>query len=121
MCLAWYFFPRVESPCVLYRRLYGLRQQAEKMDKADPYFCQSDFLAPASSGIPDFVGLFAVNCGLGADALADKFLADHDDYNNIMVKALADRLAGTPWPIGAPGKDACFRWGVGGNPNRAAP
>ncbi|EDQ88652.1 uncharacterized protein MONBRDRAFT_37476 [Monosiga brevicollis MX1] len=73
--------------------LFGLRQQAEKMDKSDAYFCQSDFVAPKESGIPDYVGLFAVNCGIGADELANKFLADHDDYNNIMVKALADRLA----------------------------
>jgi len=64
------------------------------MDKSDPYFCISDFIAPKDSGVNDYLGLFAVNCGIGADALADQFLKDNDDYNNIMVKALADRLAG---------------------------
>lgn len=71
-----------------------MRQQAEKMDKSDPYFCISDFIAPKDGGVADYIGLFAVNCGIGADALADQFLKDNDDYNNIMVKALADRLAG---------------------------
>ena len=74
--------------------LYGLRQQAEKVDKTDPYYCMSDFVAPKESGVPDYIGMFAVNCGLGADELSQKFIDEHDDYNSIMVKALADRLAG---------------------------
>lgn len=73
--------------------LFGLRQQAEKMDPTDPYFCMGDFIAPKESGIADYVGLFAVTCGLGAEELCQRYLDDHDDYNSIMVKALADRLA----------------------------
>ena len=52
-----------------------------------------DFVAPKSSGLSDYLGGFAVTTGIGADELAKKFEADHDDYNSIMVKALADRLA----------------------------
>ncbi|EGD78748.1 methionine synthase [Salpingoeca rosetta] len=82
-----------ESRTTVKETLYGLRQQAEKVDKTDPYFCHSDFIAPKESGIADYIGMFAVTCGLGADELSKQFLNDHDDYNSIMVKALADRLA----------------------------
>ena len=57
------------------------------------YTCISDFIAPQSSNKEDFVGLFAVTAGLGADALCEHFEANNDDYNSIMVKAVADRLA----------------------------
>ena len=50
-------------------------------------------MAPLESGLPDVVGAFAVTAGLGADELAARFEADHDDYHAIMAKALADRLA----------------------------
>ena len=50
-------------------------------------------MAPVDSGLRDHVGAFAVTAGLGADALAARYEADHDDYHAIMVKALADRLA----------------------------
>ncbi len=53
----------------------------------------ADFIAPRDSGRQDYLGAFAVSTGFGADELAAKFDADHDDYNSIMVKALADRLA----------------------------
>jgi 5-methyltetrahydrofolate--homocysteine methyltransferase len=53
----------------------------------------SDFMAPESSGIADYMGGFAVATGFGLDALVEEFEADHDDYNSIMAKALADRLA----------------------------
>jgi len=53
----------------------------------------ADFIAPLDSGVPDYIGMFAVTAGLGADELARSFEQDHDDYNAIMVKALADRLA----------------------------
>ncbi|KAG2467377.1 METH synthase, partial [Polypterus senegalus] len=71
----------------------GLRQQAEK-DSActDPYYCISDFVAPKTSGIPDYIGIFAVAC-FGAEELSNQFEKQNDDYNSIMVKALADRLA----------------------------
>ncbi|KAI8052431.1 methionine synthase [Syncephalis plumigaleata] len=73
---------------------YGLRQQAEKdKDSTDPYLCISDFIAPKNSGIADYIGLFAVSAGFGADELAGQYEKQFDDYNSIMVKALADRLA----------------------------
>lgn len=74
-------------------RYYGLRQQAEKMDPYDPYYCVSDFIAPAKSGVPDYIGQFAVTCGFGTDEMCKVFEADNDDYSVIMAKALADRLA----------------------------
>lgn len=73
---------------------YGLRQQAEKDSSSgsDPYLCLSDFVAPLSSGVPDHLGLFAVGV-FGAESLSRQFEEQGDDYNSIMVKALADRLA----------------------------
>ena len=53
----------------------------------------ADFIAPRESGVPDYLGMFAVTAGLGSDDLVRRFEEDHDDYNAIMVKALADRLA----------------------------
>lgn len=73
--------------------LFGLRQQLENDSPIDPYICISDFIAPESTGIEDFIGMFAVSCGFGVEALSEKYLKDHDDYKSIMVKALADRLA----------------------------
>lgn len=67
-----------------------LRQQTQKKDDF-PNACLADFVAPP--GIPDYLGAFAVTGGLEEDALAAQFDAAHDDYNKIMVKALADRLA----------------------------
>ncbi|ORY00126.1 methionine synthase-like protein [Basidiobolus meristosporus CBS 931.73] len=73
---------------------YGLRQQAEKdKESNEPYYCLSDFIAPKESGVADYVGLFAVTSGFGTDELCESFQKDHDDFNVIMVKALADRLA----------------------------
>lgn len=74
-------------------RYYGLRQQAEKMDPYDPYYCVSDFIAPKDSGVPDYIGQFAVSCGFGTEEMCKAYEADHDDYSVIMAKALADRLA----------------------------
>ncbi len=53
----------------------------------------ADFVAPVSSGVPDYIGLFAVTAGLGLDPLVKEFEAANDDYSAIIVKALADRLA----------------------------
>jgi 5-methyltetrahydrofolate--homocysteine methyltransferase len=53
----------------------------------------ADFIAPKESGVADYIGLFAVTAGLGVDAKEKQFLADHDDYSAIMLKALADRFA----------------------------
>ncbi|MBA0194674.1 methionine synthase [Pectobacterium carotovorum] len=70
---------------------HHLRQQTEKTDF--PNYCLSDFVAPKSSGKPDYLGAFAVTGGLEEDTLADLWEAQHDDYNKIMVKAISDRLA----------------------------
>jgi 5-methyltetrahydrofolate--homocysteine methyltransferase len=69
-----------------------LRQQ-EIIADGRPNRSLADFIAPRESGVPDYIGLFALTAGLGADELVRRFEADHDDYNAIMVKALADRLA----------------------------
>ena len=69
-----------------------LRQQEEIADRR-PNRSLADFIAPRDSGVPDYLGMFAVTAGLGTDDLVRRFEQDHDDYNAIMVKALADRLA----------------------------
>jgi 5-methyltetrahydrofolate--homocysteine methyltransferase len=69
-----------------------LRQQEIIADKR-PNLCLADFVAPRESGVPDYLGMFAVTGGIGADELVRQFEKDLDDYNAIMVKALADRLA----------------------------
>jgi 5-methyltetrahydrofolate--homocysteine methyltransferase len=69
-----------------------LRQQKQK-PPGRPNRCLADFVAPKDTGLEDHIGLFAVTVGLGADAAARRFQEENDDYNAIMVKALADRLA----------------------------
>jgi 5-methyltetrahydrofolate--homocysteine methyltransferase len=69
-----------------------LRQQ-EVIADDKPNRSLADFVAPIDSGVPDYVGAFAVTAGLGTDALVTGFEAAHDDYHAIMAKALADRLA----------------------------
>ncbi len=71
---------------------HTLRQQVDK-GESRPNLALADFIAPAESGVADYLGLFAVTAGIGVDALVARFQADHDDYSAIMVKALADRLA----------------------------
>ncbi|MCS6765938.1 MAG: methionine synthase [Candidatus Protistobacter heckmanni] len=79
----------------------NLRQQNERPEMTledgtrgrRPNRSLADFIAPKSSGKADYIGLFAVTAGIGADARAERFEADHDDYSSIMLKALADRLA----------------------------
>ena len=75
---------------------YGLRQQSEK-PKVDnvqkPNQCLSDFIAPKSSNIKDYIGIFAVTSGLGMEKYEETFKNKNDDYSSIMFKALADRLA----------------------------
>src|SRR5215218_1072012 len=73
-------------------RLDFLRQQKQK-PPGRPNRSLADFVAPRSTGLEDHVGLFAVTAGLGADEAALRFEEDNDDYNAIMVKTLADRLA----------------------------
>ena len=72
--------------------IHALRQQGEKSgDNANKAL--SDFIAPKETGLPDYLGGFAVTTGLGVEELSQKFRDELDDYNAIMVSALADRLA----------------------------
>ena len=71
---------------------HTLRQQMDKPEGQVNY-ALSDFIAPADAGRADYLGAFALTAGLGVDEIARAFEADHDDYNAIMTKALADRLA----------------------------
>ncbi|HEU4522529.1 MAG TPA: methionine synthase [Thermoanaerobaculia bacterium] len=73
-------------------RFHTLRQQQEKAG-GQSHLALADFIAPKDSGITDYIGAFAVTAGIGIDDLVAKFDRDHDDYNSIMTKALADRLA----------------------------
>ena len=59
----------------------------------DRFRSLADYVAPVSSGIPDYLGAFAVSTGFGATELVQHFKKDLDDYNAIMAEALADRLA----------------------------
>ena len=75
---------------------HGMRQQTEKpvIDGVmRPSRCLADFIAPKSSGVADYIGVFAVTAGLGVEKKEKFFADDHDDYSAIMLKALADRLA----------------------------
>ena len=73
-------------------KLLTLRQQSKKREGI-PNIALADFIAPKSSGKQDYVGAFCVSTGFGTEELAKQFEANHDDYNSIMIKALADRLA----------------------------
>jgi 5-methyltetrahydrofolate--homocysteine methyltransferase len=73
-------------------RLPMLRQQ-EVIPDGRPNRSLADYVAPRDTGVPDYIGMFAVTAGIGANELVGHFERDHDDYNAIMVKALADRLA----------------------------
>ncbi|MDX1574091.1 MAG: methionine synthase [Methylophaga sp.] len=72
--------------------LHSLRQQSEK-PPGRPNAALADFIAPKDSGVEDYIGAFAVTAGIGIDDHVARFEEDHDDYNSIMLKALADRLA----------------------------
>ena len=72
--------------------LHHLRQQRKKAP-GQANFCLSDFIAPKDSGKEDYIGAFAVTTGLGIEEHVKRFEEDNDDYNSIMLKALADRLA----------------------------
>lgn len=72
--------------------IHTLRQQGEKV-AGDPYYALSDFIAPQQAGVEDYFGGFALTAGIGCDEMVAEFERNHDDYNSILVKALADRLA----------------------------
>ena len=73
-------------------RLHGLRQQMARSD-GEPNRCLTDFIAPVSSGKKDYLGAFAVTTGHGVEKWAKELEKEHDDYQAIMLKALADRCA----------------------------
>jgi 5-methyltetrahydrofolate--homocysteine methyltransferase len=81
-----------ETRTVERTRFHALRQQWQRQGQTS-FRSLADFLAPVGSGVADHLGAFALTAGLGADELAKEFEADLDDYNAIMAKALADRLA----------------------------
>ncbi|GKS63857.1 methionine synthase [Nitrospira sp.] len=72
--------------------IHHLRQQSEK-PTGQPNLSLADYVAPKDSGREDYIGAFAVTAGIGLDEVCKRFDRDHDDYNSIMAKALADRLA----------------------------
>jgi 5-methyltetrahydrofolate--homocysteine methyltransferase len=81
-----------ESRAAPLKTFHFLRQQMVKpLDK--PNLCLADFVAPKASGARDYLGAFAVTAGIGIDARVAAYEAKHDDYNAILLKALADRLA----------------------------
>ncbi len=73
-------------------KLHQLRQQSKK-PTGQFNRCLADYVADEASGIKDYVGAFAVSAGFGCDELVKEFDAQHDDYNSILIKAVADRLA----------------------------
>ncbi|MGR9105329.1 MAG: methionine synthase [Gammaproteobacteria bacterium] len=79
---------RTESLAVLHH----LRQQNIK-PPGQPNYCLADFVAPIESGVPDYLGGFAVTAGFGIEPYLEQFAKDHNDYDSILLKALADRLA----------------------------
>jgi 5-methyltetrahydrofolate--homocysteine methyltransferase len=81
-----------ESRSQIIARFINLRNQVKK-DDGQPNLCLSDFIAPKESGINDYIGAFAATAGIGIEERIHKFEQNHDDYNSIMIKALADRLA----------------------------
>jgi len=84
-----------ESRAKILTKLHYLRQQEQKTSDSDyDYFlCLSDFIAPKSSGVIDYIGAFAVTAGLGVDQWVKFYQLQNDDYSAIMIKILADRLA----------------------------
>ena len=73
-------------------KLITLRQQSKKRDGV-PNIALSDYIAPKNSNIKDYIGLFSVSSGFGCDELCSTYEKNNDDYNSIMAKAIADRLA----------------------------
>src|SRR6185295_19239337 len=73
-------------------QLFHLRQQAEHREGV-PHRSLADFVAPKSSGVPDYIGAFAVSAGFGCAEKTAEFRQDNDDYNAILLESLADRLA----------------------------
>ena len=69
-----------------------LRQQTKKVE-GQPNLSLSDFISPKESGIKDYIGAFVVSSGIGLERIIEEFEKNHDDYNSIMLKSIADRFA----------------------------
>jgi 5-methyltetrahydrofolate--homocysteine methyltransferase len=93
--IALYADERRTTPVLIW---HGLRQQHEHAP-GKPNLCLADFIAPKTSGVEDWCGVFAVTAGLGMETKLAEFEAAHDDYRAILLKALTDRLA-----------EACAEW-----------
>lgn len=74
------------------RVLHTLRQQMLK-SASQPNLALADFIAPKESNVKDYIGMFAVTAGVGIEKIVEEYENQHDDYNSILIKALADRLA----------------------------
>ena len=81
-----------ESRETVHKKFHFLRQQGKK-GSGLPNLSLADYVAPKESGKADYIGGFAVTAGVGIEPLIEKYEQDHDDYNSIMIKAVADRLA----------------------------
>ncbi|MCE0483591.1 MAG: methionine synthase [Methylacidiphilales bacterium] len=103
-----------ESRQTVLTTFHTLRQQMDKPED-QPDYALADFIAPKDSGRNDYLGAFALTTGLGVEKLAQEFEADHDDYNSILTKALADRLAeaSAEWLH----RQARIAWGFGRDEN----
>jgi 5-methyltetrahydrofolate--homocysteine methyltransferase len=82
-----------ESRTEVVSTLHHIRQQTQKTGASSEMMSLADFIAPKETNICDYIGAFAVTTGLGVEQIASEYEAQGDDYNSIMVKALADRLA----------------------------
>jgi 5-methyltetrahydrofolate--homocysteine methyltransferase len=103
-----------ESRTKVLTTIHTLRQQMDKPEDQSNY-ALADFIAPKDSGRKDYFGAFALTTGLGVDEIAREFEKDHDDYNSILTKALADRLAeaSAEWLH----RQARIAWGFGKDEN----
>ena len=82
-----------ESKKEILASFHHLRQQVEISSNNAKYLSLADYIAPKTSGLTDYIGTFAVTTGIGTDEWVKKYEAEDDDYNAIMIKVLADRLA----------------------------
>jgi len=81
-----------ENRTGIFETLSTIRQETVK-SKGIPNLALSDYIAPKETGMNDYIGMFAVTTGIGIEKLVAQFEKEHDDYNSIMTKAIADRLA----------------------------
>ncbi|MFT5137423.1 MAG: 5-methyltetrahydrofolate--homocysteine methyltransferase, partial [Arenicella sp.] len=81
-----------EGRTQVHKTLHNLRQQDSKKNTR-PNYCLSDYIAPKDLGLDDYIGAFAVTTGHKIEVKIAEFEAEHDDYQSIMLKVLADRLA----------------------------